>query len=448
MRDDTSTSTVGAERGALLRSYKLRVEVVRGPTAGQVVELAGPVARIGSGKACDFVLRDPTVSRSHLVLRIEDNSIRVLDTGSRNGTTVDGVRIRDAYARPDSSIGLGQSTICLRMLREVIELPLFSGEEFGLLIGRSVSMRRLFALLERVSPTDTTVLIEGETGTGKELVAAAVHHASARRRRPFIVFDCSSVSPALIESELFGHERGAFTGALRERIGCFEAAHNGTLFLDEIGELPLELQSKLLRAIETRAVVRVGSNTPRPADVRIIAATNRSLANEVERGRFREDLYYRLAVVPVHLPPLRERLDDIPLLVRHFEAAWRARESPPPPLSDEVIRRFSFHSWPGNVRELRNKVDMMLALGLRDLPCTDPEPPVKLPLDALEVNLREPLHLWLSKIEDAYRRASQERALQASDNNVSRAAQMAGVGRAFVQRMMRRYGLRREDEAA
>jgi transcriptional regulator with GAF, ATPase, and Fis domain len=251
----------------------------------------------------------------------------------------------------------------------------------------------------------------------------------------------------LIESELFGHERGAFTDA-RERTGRFEAAHGGTLFLDEIGELPLDLQPKLLRALESRQVFRVGSNEPRRVDVRIVAATNRSLSREVDRGRFREDLYYRLSVVPIRIPPLRERTEDIPLLVRSFEREWRAGGDPPAPLSEAVVSLLKAQSWPGNVRELRNRVDLMLSLGLtavpdgeRDAGEADSFAPA-----ALSVNLGVPLHVGLEHIGEVYRKAYLELALEETGGNVSQAAKIAGVGRAFVQKAMKRYGLRGASE--
>ncbi|MGK4008181.1 sigma 54-dependent Fis family transcriptional regulator [Sorangium sp. So ce1036] len=411
--------------------------MLQGPDAGASVELPGPEARLGTGRDADLLLKDPTVSRFHLVLRIEGDNIRVLDAGSRNGTTVDGIRVRDAYARPDSAIGLGGTVLRLRMLPDMVELPLSPHDRFGQMLGQSVAMRRLFALLERVAPRDSTLLIEGETGTGKEIVARSVHAASARAHRPFVVFDCSAVSANLIESELFGHLRAAFTGATNDRVGRFEAADGGTLFLDEIGELPLELQPKLLRAIENREIVRIGSNTPRRVDVRIIAATNRCLTREVERGTFREDLYYRLAVVPVRLPPLRERIEDIPLLVRQFEAEWRAHGAAPIP--DEVVARLKRQSWPGNVRELRNKIDRMLALGVPELlpdSAADAACPAK-----LEVNLAVPLAVGLEHIVEEYKRAYVEAALRQAEGNVSRAARIAGVGRAFIQKAMKRFSL-------
>jgi DNA-binding NtrC family response regulator len=430
-----------APEGPRLWSRRIRVEVARGPDAGRHAELPGVAVRIGTSKDCDFVLTDPTVSRVHLHLRIERDSLRVLDAGSRNGTRIDGTLIHDAYARPDSLIVLGDTTLRLCMLTDVVELPLSARDSFGRLVGRGIAMRRVFSLLERVAPTESTVLIEGETGTGKELAAAGLHEASPRAGGPFVVFDCSAASPTLIESALFGHMRGAFTGAVGEHPGIFEEAHGGTLFLDEVGELPLELQPKLLRVLESREVRRLGGRGAQRVDVRVIAATNRSLAREVDRGRFREDLYYRLAVISVHLPPLRERPEDIPLLVRHLERELAARLQPPPePLPDSVVEAFRAQSWPGNVRELRNAVDRALALGGATR-WAEPSPPAPLP-GSLGVSLKEPLLAGRQRLQEAYEREYIELALRQTGGNVSRAAALAGVGRKFLQQAMKRYGLR------
>jgi DNA-binding NtrC family response regulator len=422
-----------------LRSNKIRIEVVHGPDAGVTADLPGPGARIGSGSDCDFVLTDRAVSRLHLLLRIEKNAIRVIDEGSRNGTTIDGTAVRDAYARPDSLIRIGNSTLRLRMLSDIVEHPLSSSDHFGELRGRSVAMRLVFALLERVAPTGSTVLIEGETGTGKELVARGLHDASPRADDPFVVFDCSAVSSTLIESELFGHAKGAFTGAVVDRPGALEEAHGGTLFLDEIGELPFALQPKLLRAIERREVRRVGTNKPRRVDVRIVAATNRSLSYEVDRGRFREDLYYRLAVVPVRLPPLRERLEDIPLLVQHFETELAGEARSRVRLPDTVVAAFAAQSWPGNVRELRNAVERALSIGVPEH--TAPGGSL-VGLTPVGVSLEVPLLVGRERLAEAYVKEYIALALKETGGNVSRAAEIAGVGRKFMQMAMKRYGLR------
>ncbi len=482
---ETQSLVTDAEGRRKLRSRKLRVEVVAGPCAGRVAELDGPEARVGSGAGCHLVLDDPTVSRHHLTLKLDAAGVRVLDEGSRNGTTVDGLRVRDAWARPDSSIALGQSTIVLRLLDGVIELPLSGRDRFGALLGRSVPMRRLFAVLERVAPGDDTVLIEGETGTGKELVAEAIHEESPRASGPFVVFDCSAISASLIESELFGHVRGAFTGAVAERAGAFEAADGGTLFLDEIGELPIDLQPKLLRALERREVRRIGQNTPRNVDVRIVAATNRTLAREVERGAFREDLFYRLDVVRVELPPLRERAEDIPLLVEHF-AKQLARPGAHA-LERAQVRAFQEQAWPGNVRELRNAVARALSLGvaasgnLPHLNDNSPQPNGNLPqpngnlpqhsdgatppnsgnlpqgdgnspqadgnLPQANGNLPQPdfsipLKLAVEQHVEALERAYITGALARTGGNVTRAAELLGCNRKLIQRALRRFGLR------
>jgi DNA-binding NtrC family response regulator len=433
--------------GVRLHSHKIHLEVVQGPDTGVRVELPGPDIRIGSGRDCDLVLGDPTVSRLHLRLRVEKDAIRICDAGSRNGTRIDGVEIRDAYARPDSLIAIGSTVLRLRMLSGIIELPLSASDRFGRLLGQSVAMRRIFAVLERVAPAESTVLIEGETGTGKELAAAGIHEASPRSGGPFVVFDCSAVAQTLAESALFGHIKGAFTGATSDHPGVFEQAEGGTLFLDELGELPIELQPKLLRAIESREVLPLGAIRPRRVDVRIIAATNRSLAREVDRGRFREDLYYRLAVVTIRLPPLRERLEDVPLLVRHLAAEVAARLHPsivPDSLQPEfILRAFGTQAWPGNVRELRNAVDRVLSFG-RPTPAEAEAPPV--PVEPLGVTLEEPLLAGRQRIADAYEKEYLTLALEKTGGNISRAAALAGVGRKFVQQAMRRHGLRGNPE--
>jgi len=423
-----------------LRTHKIHVEFVAGPDAGKIVELPGPEVRIGSGVNCDCVLKDKTVSRMHLALRVHNDLLRVVDLGSRNGTTIDGTLIHDAYARPDSVIAIGNTTLRMRMLSEVVELPLSKNERFGRLMGRSVAMRRLFALLERFAPTDKTILIEGETGTGKELAAEAIHRASDRARGPFIVFDCSAFPPSAIAAALFGQVCGSRQGEA-VRIGCFEQANGGTLFLDEVAELPLDLQPKILRAIEKRAILPLGKNGPAcSVDVRIIVATNRNLAYEVDRGRFRDDLYYRLAVVTARIPPLRERHDDIPLLVRHFEREYASAARQPAPMSDELVQEFARRMWPGNVRELKNQVEVALYLshnGSHPVGEAQPAGPI-----VSGVYLAMPILVGREHVANAYEKAYLELLLEKTGGNVSRAAELAGVGRRWIQKAMKQYGLR------
>jgi transcriptional regulator with GAF, ATPase, and Fis domain len=315
---------------------------------------------------------------------------------------------------------------------------------FGELIGASVEMRRLYAILERVAPTDATVLVRGETGTGKEVVARSVHAASSRAARPLVVVDCGAFADHLIESELFGHVRGAFTGAVASRRGLFEEADGGTIFLDEIGELPLALQAKLLRVLETREVRQLGANVPHKVDVRIVAATNRNLAQAVNDGTFREDLYYRLAVVEVVVPPLRARREDVLLLARHFHKVFAGSEVAFPMA---MVPALTARSWPGNVRELRNFVERSVATRWASEVAPDAAsaesdvPPGLAALVALDLPLAEARDAWVKRFESIYVRA----LLKRSGGNVTRAAEAAGVNRRWLQRLMTQQRLRDAD---
>jgi transcriptional regulator with GAF, ATPase, and Fis domain len=338
-----------------LRFHRFILRVIDGPDKGLERVSAGPELAVGSAASNDLVLSDPTVSRHHFVLQVGPDGVVLRDLDSTNGTTLAGYRVGSAHLRPGAILGLGLTTLRLDQLAEEVREPLSEFEQFGRAIGRSVAMRRLFAALQRIAAADSTVLIEGETGTGKGIVAEAIHGASARAGGPLVVVDCASIPPSLIEAELFGHTRGAFTGAGVARAGAFESAAGGTVFLDEIGELPLDMQPKLLRALEERIIKRVGSVDPIQLDVRVIAATNRNLRQAVNRGTFRADLYFRLNIVRIEVPPLRERRDDIALLATSFYEQFAAQPgaAPPPGLLDRLMRL----DWPGNVRELRNAVE-------------------------------------------------------------------------------------------
>jgi len=329
--------------------------VIDGPDKGRECASSGPELSVGSAASNDLVLADPTVSRHHFVLQVGPDGVILRDLDSTNGTTLAGYRVGSAHLKPGAILGLGLTTLRLDELAEEVREPLSEFDQFGRAIGKSVGMRRLFAMLQRIAAADSTVLIEGETGTGKGIVAEAIHGTSARAAGPFVVVDCASIPPSLIEAELFGHTRGAFTGAGSARAGSFESAAGGTMFLDEIGELPLDMQPKLLRALEERVIKRVGSVDPVQLDVRVIAATNRNLRQAVNRGTFRADLYFRLNIVRLEIPPLRERREDIPLLAASFYEQFMAQPGavPPPALIDHLTRL----DWPGNVRELRNAVE-------------------------------------------------------------------------------------------
>src|SRR5262245_31541226 len=345
----------------LARSSRLRV--IDGPDAGLEADLPPIGAVLGAERGSDVVLTDPSVSRRHCSVVPTATGFAITDLGSRNGTTIDGVAITKVTAPPGVAVRLGKTLIQLLPADEPVAIPPSTSDHFGAMFGDSPAMRQVFAVLERAARSDAPILFLGESGTGKELAARAVHDASPRKDGPFVVFDCGASTETLIESDLFGHVRGAFTGAAADRQGAFAAADGGTLFLDEIGELELPAQPRLLRAIERRQVKPIGATTYTTANVRVVAATNRDLLAEVKAGRFREDLYHRLAVMRVVLPPLRERREDIPQLVSSFlEQAAQGSERRAPIIPPETMAALRAHDWPGNVRELRNVRALAMAL--------------------------------------------------------------------------------------
>ncbi|HAP74890.1 MAG TPA: transcriptional regulator, partial [Acidimicrobiaceae bacterium] len=309
--EGTGSTRALARARAELRLQRFRLTVVAGPERGRSVEVGADEITIGTAPGNDLVLEDHAVSRHHVTITSTPRGALVRDLGSTNGTKVNGVPVERAYLLPGATISLGHSELRVEPAGETHE-ALSAEDRYGRALGTCPAMRRIFALLPRLAAADATILLEGETGTGKSLLAEAIHEASPRASGPYVVVDCGAIPPTLIESELFGHEKGAFTGAATTRIGAFESARGGTLFLDEIGELPIEMQPKLLRALEERVVKRVGGNESIRLDLRLIAATNRELREEVNRGRFRSDLFYRLATMRLRIPPLRERRDDIP----------------------------------------------------------------------------------------------------------------------------------------
>ncbi|MDP6944542.1 MAG: sigma 54-interacting transcriptional regulator, partial [Myxococcota bacterium] len=328
-------------------------------SGAEVHSFRARLIHIGSGPDNDLVLDDPTVSRVHARLEFDRSGYLLKDLASKNGTWIGEVRVAEAYVPHGAPLRFGHAQVTFELEEETIEVRIARGDTFGRLDGQSSQMREIFGLLAKVAPSDATVLVEGESGTGKELVAEALHQHSDRRDQPLVVFDCSAVAPDLIESELFGHVRGAFTGAVANRQGVFEQADGGTLFLDEVGEMPLDLQPKLLRALESGQVKPVGGSSVRETDVRVIAATNRQLHREVEASAFRQDLYYRLAVIHVRLPALRQRPEDIPLLVERFLEAMGAADVA---VGFGTMMRLQSHPWPGNVRELKNYVSRAVVL--------------------------------------------------------------------------------------
>jgi DNA-binding NtrC family response regulator len=440
-------------------------------------EFEGGLIRIGAMADNDLVLSDDTVSRYHCKIVQENHSYVLVDLGSTNGTFINRVRIREGYLRPDVPIHIGRTELRFHAGDERVDIVPSKKERLGELIGRHARMRELYAIVEKIAPTATTVVIEGETGTGKEVVAHTLHKLSPRARQPFVVFDCSAVPANLVESELFGHEKGSFTGALMARQGLFELAHGGTLFLDELGELSLDLQPKLLRALEQREIRRVGSGHSFKVDVRVLAATNRNLEEEVRAGRFRQDLFYRLSVVRLVLPPLRERGDDVALLAHHFLRTLPANQGEGDrqrvrELSAEALARLTAYRWPGNVRELHNAIERAVSFAAGDvlLPEDLPEPLSGRPslahpdpgpvtdrsstarvaptapdlldqtspeLSALPNSFKEAKESWVASFEREY----VVKMLQRHGGNISHAARDADIDRKYFRKLMRKYAI-------
>ncbi len=398
---------------------------------------------VGQSAECDLVLVDDAVSRQHCRLSLTPRGLLVEDLGSKNGTFVGNVRILAALVEPDTKIIAGGSRLVPGRAGAAASVPRSRGVRFGEAVGCGVTMRALFAQLERAARTEETVLLLGESGTGKEVLARALHTESPRRSGPFVVLDCTALAPTLLEAELFGHTRGAFTGASESRVGLLEQAHGGTLFIDEVGELPLDLQPKLLRAIEARQYRPVGGADWRSFDARVVAATHRDLRVRVANGAFREDLYYRFAVFEMRVPALRDRREDIPLLVERFLASMSPPRTPAdlPPGAVDVL---SSHHWPGNVRELRNIVARIVvfpehlerAVGAATQASGRPDM-----ARLLRLPLREARDLVVDEFERSYLTAR----LAEHAGSVAKAAESIGVSRQFAYRLLEKYGLRAGD---
>ncbi len=452
------TAKVSHDRRGL-KILSVDLVVVDGPSRGARVRVDTGAATVGSAEGNTLRLADRSVSRMHVEISVRGGTITVRDLGSTNGTFVGDIRVRDADAGDGAVVRCGSSAFRIESTNEPAFVAISEQTAFGELVGASLEMRQVYAVLERVAPTDTTLLVQGETGTGKDVVARSVHAASPRANGPFVPVDCGAIPEPLFESELFGHVRGAFTGAVQNRAGAFEEANGGTLFLDEIGEMPLAMQSKLLRAIESRRIRRVGSSKETDVDVRLVCATNRRLAHMVNEGTFREDLYYRLAVVEVVLPPLRARRGDIPAIAQHLYAKIMtargdvhaaARGLPP-----ELLESLRTRAYPGNVRELRNVIERAVTLGQTGrapgaIGQTSAEaaadaasvlPPGVESIVPLHLPLKDARDAWTSEFENVYIRAM----MRKTNGNLTRAAELAGVSRRFLQRTIARLGLRAHD---
>ncbi len=423
----------------------LSVSVLAGPDAGRFGPAIGLSVRVGSSPDATLPLpSDRTVSRLHCDFEIEDHGmVRLRDLGSKNGTWIAGARVREAELPDGARVVCGATTLEVRITVHDIATERYDGGEgLGELIGASAPMQRLFARILRVAASEEPVLVRGESGTGKELVARAIHEASPRAGKPFVILDAGAIAGSLAEMELFGHTRGAFTGSHGERAGAFERAHGGTLFLDEIGELPLELQPRLLRAVEDRTIQRLGDRERRRVDVRLVAASHRSLPEMVNAGTFREDLYHRLSVLELEVPPLRARGDDVARLAWAFLDRAAPGDATARHALEQGLALRGDYPWPGNVRELRNYVVRLAVLG--EAPeTTPPTGPVHVEESGLPVRVDLGFHEAKQLVLDAFERRYLEHLLDETGGNVSQAARRSGISRGHLTEMIGRLGLRR-----
>ncbi len=426
-------------RGRSSRLLRSRPELSWTDEGGAHRQVIAGRTTVGSAPSAQVQVADREVSRLHAELEPSEQGTWVRDLGSRNGTLVGDLRVAAALLPDGARLLLGGTELVLRYPSEPSPVELWPGDSFGGLLGPSTAMRELYAGLARIAESDAPVLLLGETGTGKEVAARAIHAASKRAAQPFVVVDCAALTGSLIEGELFGHARGAFTGAVGARAGSFESASGGTIFLDEIGDLPLDMQPKLLRVLESRTVKRLGENEHRPVDVRLIAATHRDLGRLVNSGAFREDLYFRVAVLPLTLPPLRARPGDIPILYRHFLAGRQPRD----PVSERALCELP---WLGNVRELRNFAERACAIGAGGALGVPSAPPARADAGApgadvsavpFEQPFKEFREQWIDRGERDYVR----RLLDRHGRNVAAAAEAAGLDRTYVYRLIRKHDL-------
>jgi two-component system, NtrC family, response regulator HydG len=364
-KDADEHSTIAQRLGdvASEASVAFGLTVTTGTSKGASVLVdGGELSRVlvGVSRSCQLQIDDPLASRRHVAFELAGARLSVTDLGSTNGTTVNGVSIERAFIGHGDLVSIGETTLRVDRSGTPAKVPASTAMCFGKVVGASLQMRRLYPLFERLAAVSVPMVLEGETGTGKEVLAESIHEASPRASGPFVVFDCTTVAPNFMESALFGHEPGAFTGAVSAVRGAFERAHTGTLLLDEIGELDIALQAKLLRAVERAEIQRIGSERVMKVDVRVMASTRRDLDQEIQEGRFRDDLFFRLAVARVELPPLRVREGDIGVLARQF---WKKLGGDLGAIPYDAFARFERYTWPGNVRELFNAVLRLVALG-------------------------------------------------------------------------------------
>jgi two-component system, NtrC family, nitrogen regulation response regulator GlnG len=452
----TSTDTVAPDDGCEIGHERLHLLVVEGPDAGMVVDLGPGRHMLGTDASCAVRLTDSAISRQHAEIVIAPPLIELCDLGSKNGTFYCGARVTTLRAHTNTRIALGRTVLVLVDPSTTAE----PGVDLGALglVGTSKSMRRLVARSRQAARASVNVLITGETGVGKDVLAEAIHHMSPRSRQPFVVVDLGAVSGTLLESELFGHARGSFTGAVEARQGAFQQAHGGTIFLDEIGEVALELQARLLRAVERGEIKPVGRSRYERFDARVIAATNRDLSVAVRAGQFRSDLFHRLAGVVLHVPPLRDRPDDVPALVEHFLGKLCAPD-PPPLVSASAMRALAEQPWPGNVRQLRNAVEQAYVFSKRGsdlskgllLRCSGVGQAMDSRSGAIDasaaqgrrldiaVDFQVPFKEAKTDVVTAWERTYLQTLLSQCQGNVSLAARKSGVARAYLHELLKKH---------
>jgi len=442
-----ATRTLHAERGTTtFKVHRCRLNAIAGPDSG--IELISDKERIrvGAHRSNDLVLAlDRAASRHHFEIHHTDRGYLLVDLNSTNGTFLEGRRIERVYLAPGSKIRAGLSTLTFTPMDEEVTVEPDQEAELGAMVGRSMKMRQIFGVIKKIAPMDVPVIIQGETGTGKELVAHAIHDLSSRRGGPLVVLDCGAIPPNLIESELFGHERGAFTGAVTSRPGAFERAQGGTIFLDELGELRFDLQPKLLRVLENRELRRLGGNSLVSVNVRVIAATHRDLLKEIQAGHFREDLYFRLAVINIHLPALRERAEDVPYILERAltdpETVARHGRKRFTPAALELLITYP---WPGNVRELNNVLSHILAFGEGDeIDVAQLPARVQGQVKDAPLTFNEHLTFKVAKEQllERFEREYLTQVLKRCQGSISRAAKESGLHRKSIERLAKKYQL-------
>ena len=458
-KDESHRPTVQIDGRPLSDGFtveKIGLRVLSGDDAGDVVLFENAFIRIGSDPLNDIVLTDPTVSRHHAEIRRVGDDIQLVDMNSTNGTTVDGLSVAEINLQPNQIFQVGRTQIRVSTLKEQIPISVTQKTHYGSMVGHSVALREIFSILDRIAPSELSIVIEGETGTGKELIARAIHDQSNRAKKPFVVFDCSAFTATLLESELFGHEKGAFSGALAKHRGVFERANGGTIFFDELGEMDIEFQPKFLRVLETGDLRRVGGESTFNVDVRVVAATNRDLEELIAEKKFRQDLFYRLAKVRFLLPPLRKRIEDIPPLTEHFLKKI-CKDRIAPTIDKDAYLILQKYEWPGNIRQLKNVIEKAIAFNDGNISADyfrkelsiekgAPQFSSKSSFDeeviAFQENeellpFREAKEILVNAFEKGYLR----RLLKENKNNVSAAARHAKIDRRHLYRLLKKHDI-------